>query len=414
MSNSSSCSTPSDLKKSRDSTIVTELRPHDVMMGRGLQASEYEGNKRLRRMVQSRREAYVQAKSREGKQKIAQEIIAAIRVQGGRFLRRHVAFLDGQARSVWQSIEEPEEMIGKVKQLLRDMAPEVKQRRVQRRRRQAEWTRQNAYTTMFPDVLQCPFQVERLSSSSVPLLSCDAVNSRGTVATQIERPSSTPLPSTIAALLNTRPCRLDQLHQGAPTTTSTIYECNPPSLTLPAGSSSLNEFQLLLLRQREREQNQEQKIDLDALNQEEAASRTRAAVTILSSLLTSAAPTSRVHTHTTNTSASLREPRHSSTPSPYDLYLQLVLSELQRHPGSAPQLLPTGTASQRLMNPMDLVLPQHSDEHTTNTVYTNTVTPNSPAHSISPRSSDNCLRNLSDHDVARLAWFEQLHRIWQR
>ena len=185
--------------------LVTELRPHDVIMGRGLSASEYQGNKRLRKMVQARRQDYVSAESRDAKQNVAREIIAAVRAQGGRFLRRYVAFGVSSTQSVWQSIQDPEEMMTKVKQLLRDTAPEVKERRVQRRRRQAEWARQNAHTNLFPAVQQNPFGEGGGSSGTNNNNDETSSTARKSVPPAASvREQSSVVPPSVAASLNTR------------------------------------------------------------------------------------------------------------------------------------------------------------------------------------------------------------------
>ena len=220
---------------------IQELRPHDVIMGRGLSASEYQGNKRLRQMVQVRRQAYVDAKSREAKQNIAREIVAAIRAQGGRFLRRHVAFWGSDEEGpssggtstqlVWKPLQNVEEMITKVKQLLRDMAPEVKERRVQRRRRQAEWVRQNAYTDLFPDVVHSPFA--RSSEQ-------DAGDSRLRFLSSTSSSSSLRTSSSVAV---SGGATATGTANGTATGTSASYKSEarnttpvPPTMTLPLNS----------------------------------------------------------------------------------------------------------------------------------------------------------------------------------
>ena len=318
--------------------LVTELRPHDVIMGRGLSVSEYEGNKRLRKMVQSRREAYVNAESREAKQNVAREIIAAVRAQGGRFLRRHVAFGASSTQSVWQAIQDPEEMMTKVKQLLRDMAPEVKERRVQRRRRQAEWARQHAYTNLFPDVPNCPFggsggsnENNGNSKSVKPPASASA-----TTATTRNEPVLSVVqgvPPSLTASLNSSPHDILPPISSLPAATTTPTSSLPNSLTgiweraaanhnasrvpLPWSSTvsslTLQDVQRLLVRQQQEQEQQRLRL-LESLSASAQALTTSSALPISSNTTTTIDP-------------------------------RLVLLELQRHAGSAPRMALSESAS---------------------------------------------------------------------
>lgn len=382
----------------RKATTVTELRPHDVIMGRGLQASEYQGNRRLRQMVQSRRQAYVDANSREGKQRIAQEIIAAIRVQGGRFLRKHVAFMDGQTKSAWQTIDDPEEMISKVKQLLRDMAPEVKERRVQRRRRQAEWARQNAHTTLFPDVAECPFLGEGLPPPAPAVRATASVPSSAPPESQ----ETSPLPPSLAVSLNSRlqDHSLQQLIQALPTSYA-----NASSVGSSTGSLLQDQVQQLLLlsEQGHQQQQQEQAHFQRALQQQ----WDRVALPTAQSM-------------------------HPTTPSITDPRTTL-LELLQRHAGATPRMTTSpltnnnnNSSTQRLLwNPLNAALARYLPDSNYNndsvrTPTTSATTTNSNvsihalAQAIASSTASPDLRNLSEEELARLVVLEHLQNALRR
>ena len=108
-------------------TTVKSPAPHDVLMGRGAPVSEHRGNSRLRRLVVDRHGDYVRASSRSGKRAVAMDIVSAVYDGGGRFLRRK--------GTEWEVVEETKQVVNKVKQLLRDMGPEARARRADRKRR---------------------------------------------------------------------------------------------------------------------------------------------------------------------------------------------------------------------------------------------------------------------------------------
>ena len=134
-------------------TRIERPSPNDVLMGRGAPVSEHEGNSRLRQIVVERHAEYVAPhKKRQDKHNVALEIIETVRERGGRFLRKvednnnsnsssnsihdndeTTASADEDAKpSVWQLVDDEKEIIRKVKQLLRDMGPEARQRRAER------------------------------------------------------------------------------------------------------------------------------------------------------------------------------------------------------------------------------------------------------------------------------------------
>lgn len=69
-------------------TYIVELRPYDVLLGRGSGPNDHEGNIRFRKMVAERKSEYMATNHRLTKAKIAQEIVDAVLNCGGRFLRK--------------------------------------------------------------------------------------------------------------------------------------------------------------------------------------------------------------------------------------------------------------------------------------------------------------------------------------
>lgn len=119
--------------------LVTLLGKDDCLMGRGAPSAEYQGNARLRQIVLDRREEYVGARKRKDKHRIAVEIIATVHSRKGRFLRRvedaEVLEKAGlpSSTAAWQVVTDRNELLSKVKQLLRDIGPEAKVKRAARR-----------------------------------------------------------------------------------------------------------------------------------------------------------------------------------------------------------------------------------------------------------------------------------------
>eukprot|EP00977_Amphora_coffeiformis_P029651 scaffold42134_cov252-Amphora_coffeaeformis.AAC.3 len=119
--------------------LVTKLTKNDVLMGRGAPSAEYEGNTRLRRIVLGRREDYVNAPKRKDKHRIAVEIIETVYKNKGRFLRRveeEGKLIDNGLQAndaAWELVTDRTELLSKVKQLLRDIGPEAREKRAARR-----------------------------------------------------------------------------------------------------------------------------------------------------------------------------------------------------------------------------------------------------------------------------------------
>lgn len=112
-----------------------ELNAHDVLMGRGSHSTGYEGNLRFRQLVREHREEYMRYKQRKHKNRIAEEIIAAVQQQGGRFLQRIESLEEADRLGVpprtqaWKVIPINSALYIKVKQLMRDIELTNEQKR---------------------------------------------------------------------------------------------------------------------------------------------------------------------------------------------------------------------------------------------------------------------------------------------
>jgi len=116
--------------------LVEEIGPYDVMLGRGAPISENEGNARLRQIVVRRHADYVAAMDRNAKHRVAIEIVDTVLQKGGRFLQKATDVETYNMDGAWEVVlDAPNEVImRKVKQLLRDMGPEARERRAERKR----------------------------------------------------------------------------------------------------------------------------------------------------------------------------------------------------------------------------------------------------------------------------------------
>jgi len=70
---------------------VTELRDHDVVLGRGSGPNDRQGNINFRSLCKDKKIAYIEATSRDEKGRIAADIVATVHGRGGRFLKRLTA-----------------------------------------------------------------------------------------------------------------------------------------------------------------------------------------------------------------------------------------------------------------------------------------------------------------------------------
>eukprot|EP00977_Amphora_coffeiformis_P029812 scaffold42870_cov275-Amphora_coffeaeformis.AAC.1 len=139
---------PGSVTSSTAKTVVGRPGPHDVLMGRGAPVTEHEGNTRLRQLVIDRHSAYAAPQIKRGdKQRVAMSIVQTVRKRGGRFLRRLQTVSDEEPQQeqpqktserssaksfVWEVVTDEQEIIRKIKQLLRDMGPEARERRAVR------------------------------------------------------------------------------------------------------------------------------------------------------------------------------------------------------------------------------------------------------------------------------------------
>ena len=106
------------------------LAPQDAIMGRGAQATDHAGNKRLRLLCRLRYDEYVAATRHTDKQRIAEEIVGAFRSEGGRFVQQIFPLLGSSSSSntddtidmnAWQIVDHRRVIVEKVKQILRDV-----------------------------------------------------------------------------------------------------------------------------------------------------------------------------------------------------------------------------------------------------------------------------------------------------
>lgn len=107
-------------------SYITELRPCDVLLGRGSGSNDHEGNIRFRQIVSKRKDEYMATNHRMTKVRIAQEIVDQVLANNGRFLRR----LEGQdakdhgvpeGTEAWVLVDE-DTIMEKAKQALRQNA----------------------------------------------------------------------------------------------------------------------------------------------------------------------------------------------------------------------------------------------------------------------------------------------------
>jgi hypothetical protein len=69
-------------------SFITELRPADVLLGRGSGPNDHEGNIRFRQLVSERKDEYLATNHRQTKARIATEIVNQVFGLNGRFLRK--------------------------------------------------------------------------------------------------------------------------------------------------------------------------------------------------------------------------------------------------------------------------------------------------------------------------------------
>jgi hypothetical protein len=120
----------------REAEIVTQVGPHDVLMGRGAPSSGHEGNRSLRQLVWEQRAKYTQTRAHRIKHQIAAGIIECLKSRGARFLQRielpetsgsqaNVVAAYQSATARYRIIKDLNLIFSKVKQLLRDLQPQT-------------------------------------------------------------------------------------------------------------------------------------------------------------------------------------------------------------------------------------------------------------------------------------------------
>ena len=115
--------------------IITKLHPHDVILGRGAPLAEYEGNARLRKLAFEQHVKYLGAPCQSTKHAIALELMCQVEAEGGRYLRRIIESSGESNEKKWTytRVTDRQELMIKIKQLLREVGPQAKQRRSMRR-----------------------------------------------------------------------------------------------------------------------------------------------------------------------------------------------------------------------------------------------------------------------------------------
>jgi len=109
---------------------VTELNPHDVLLGRGSGSNDWIGNQHFRDIVKLRSKEYTSTEKHKRKKEIAKEVLDCIRAAGGRFLRH-----DENVESVYSIVEDgtwyecdENASLEKCKQALRQHRPDASER----------------------------------------------------------------------------------------------------------------------------------------------------------------------------------------------------------------------------------------------------------------------------------------------
>jgi hypothetical protein len=72
----------------QDDACISQLGRDDVLLGRGTGPNEHLGNIRFRQMLLEQKKAYKKAKTRQEKNLIAHDVVAAVKAKKGRFLKK--------------------------------------------------------------------------------------------------------------------------------------------------------------------------------------------------------------------------------------------------------------------------------------------------------------------------------------
>jgi hypothetical protein len=76
------------LKKKLNPKVVVDLRPQDVLLGRGTGPNEHKGNRIFRSLVKQKKEEYMSCSSRTHKNQLVMDVIHTIWNSGGRYLKK--------------------------------------------------------------------------------------------------------------------------------------------------------------------------------------------------------------------------------------------------------------------------------------------------------------------------------------
>lgn len=110
---------------------MTDLRPADVLFGRGSGPNDHEGNVRFRHYVGERKVSYMATNHRMTKTKIAREIVTLVQQNNGRFLRKlenaqKIKSLGLLENGDYYEIVDDHTIMEKAKQALRQNAAKVR------------------------------------------------------------------------------------------------------------------------------------------------------------------------------------------------------------------------------------------------------------------------------------------------
>jgi hypothetical protein len=113
---------------------IANLRPHDVLSGRGAFTDRYFGNLWFRTLIRDRKDRHASAQKIDEKNQIVREVYQEVCQAGGRFLRKLAAEKDAgqqaETKDIWQPISK-DKALEKIKQAFRDLSEaKTKRRRV--------------------------------------------------------------------------------------------------------------------------------------------------------------------------------------------------------------------------------------------------------------------------------------------
>jgi hypothetical protein len=130
-------STPANMSADNSSgdrnIYIANLRPHDVLSGRGAFTDRYFGNLWFRTLIRDRKDRHASAQQIDEKNQIVHEIYQEVCQAGGRFLRKvatadEFAVQQGETKDIWQPISK-DKALEKIKQAFRDLSEAKTKRR---------------------------------------------------------------------------------------------------------------------------------------------------------------------------------------------------------------------------------------------------------------------------------------------